>query len=154
MIEGQTSLPGPLMEEVAIVRSEQISPYRDFLRSQPKLVKIQPSDDKTHLHYSAEIGSFNLVRATTDALRSTSSPPYAIDRKNYNGYTPMMLATVQGAHEAAKALLDAGANVNASTEGGQTALDFAVNAGYRQVAKVLRACCSVYSICRCVCPIR
>ena len=70
-----------------------------------------------------------LAALSPAALSGVASP---------GGVTPLMWAADGGHAEAARVLLEAGANASARDDGGDTALDYATGCGHAAVADMLR----------------
>lgn len=84
----------------------------------------------TALHYAAAIGSNEIVQILLDN--------YAyIDAESPNKTTPIMMAARGGHIMTVKLLLDQGADATLKNELGMTAIDFAVQFGYQDIAEGL-----------------
>lgn len=87
----------------------------------------------TPLHNAAAAGD---VAQATDLLRLD---PRLVNADDGNGHTPLHVAVDQGRRDAAKLLLDRGANVQAQDNCGWTPLHTAAYAGRKAVAELLIA---------------
>ncbi len=57
---------------------------------------------------------------------------------NVHGCTPLHCAARYGHKEVAELLITKGADINAKDDGGKTALSYAVEGGYTEIAEILR----------------
>lgn len=78
------------------------------------------------IHWAALGGNKNLV----DYLIDCGSPVDPIDDTNS---TPLILASSAGRYEVVKLLLSKGANVNLTTNRGQSSLHYACSKGHKEV---------------------
>lgn len=60
-----------------------------------------------------------------------------INRKDKQGWTPLMMASANGSAELVKLLLDAGANTTVKLSSGKTALTLAQQSGHAEIAALL-----------------
>jgi len=84
----------------------------------------------TALHYAAAAGSDDIVRMLLDRKA-------ALDARSPNNTTPIMMAVFGGHIMTVKLLLDAGADATLKNDQGMTAIDFANNAGHKDIAEGL-----------------
>ncbi|MFO8007619.1 MAG: ankyrin repeat domain-containing protein [Candidatus Brocadiia bacterium] len=84
-------------------------------------------------HEAVEHGSLPTVRRIIEAR------PDAVEERAPDGSVPLHLAAANGQAAMAKLLLHEGAEVNAETRRGRTALELALEGGHRDVAEVLLA---------------
>jgi uncharacterized protein len=84
----------------------------------PKIV--MPKGGMAVLHYAARQGALEAVRALAE------SPALDLDRKDPDGLTPLLYATLNGHYDAAAFLLERGADPNASDQYGRTVLFAAI----------------------------
>ena len=99
-----------LLEFWAMVPSEQAT---------PKIV--MPKGAVTALHYAARQGALDAVRALA------ASPKLDLDRKDPDGLTPLLYATLNGHYDVAAFLLERGADPNAADSYGRTVLFAAID---------------------------
>ena len=72
---------------------------------------------------------------SASCFRSGARP--AIDDKE--GLTPLMRAAWNGHEDVVRLLVDAGSTLSATDDVGKSALDYAIQGGHREIARVLRA---------------
>jgi uncharacterized protein len=99
-----------LLEFWAMVPSEQAT---------PKIV--MPKGGMTVLHYAARQGALDAVRALA------SSPVLDVNRKDPDGLTPLLYATLNGHFDTAAFLLERGADPNLADSYGRTVLFAAID---------------------------
>jgi ankyrin repeat protein len=99
-----------LLEFWAMVPSEQAT---------PKIV--MPKGGMTVLHYAARQGALDAIRALA------SSPALDLNRKDPDGLTPLLYATLNGHFDAAAFLLERGADPNLADSYGRTVLFAAID---------------------------
>ncbi|MBC7918908.1 MAG: ankyrin repeat domain-containing protein [Rhodoferax sp.] len=85
----------------------------------------------TPLHYAATGGNADIVAML---LKHNAG----IDAVAPNGATPLMMGAMFGSTDVVKQLLDAGADPSLKNAGGQTALDYAINASRPDAIALLR----------------
>ena len=83
------------------------------------------------IHDAAGAGDVEKVRALLAVDRT------AVDAKDGNGHTPLLIAAANGQIEVMKLLLEKGAAVDAKDSNGSTPLTLAVWQGYLDMAKLL-----------------
>jgi ankyrin repeat protein len=84
------------------------------------------------LHYAAAVGDVAIIRLLLDKSAY-------IDTESPNKTTPLMMAARGGNNEAAKALIEAGADVSLKNDHGLTAVDFALNYEHRDTAALIKS---------------
>ena len=84
----------------------------------------------TPLHYAATGSQIEIMRLLLDQSAY-------IDAQSPNGTTPLMMAAMYGSEDAAKFLLDAGADPTLKNQLGLSAADFANRAGRNELARAL-----------------
>ena len=70
-------------------------------------------------------------------LKELASQDTNFNFKDEKGYTPLIIACYNNRYEAAKVLIDAGADINAADFGGNTALMGVCFKGYTDIAQLL-----------------
>ncbi|KAI9790138.1 MAG: hypothetical protein M1816_005338 [Peltula sp. TS41687] len=138
----EASEAGSSLINVAIdcIRKGDADAYQSLISAQPQIIQQQSSESKVLLHYAAESGSVDLVRHTLEvhATQNLAGKSWrGIDARSPKGMTPMMLAAGQGNYGVVEELLQAGADANVANVDGQTALDFAADAGYNSISELL-----------------
>ncbi|KAJ9110465.1 hypothetical protein QFC19_001591 [Naganishia cerealis] len=88
---------------------------KSLLSQDPKLVNSKDADGRTPLHWAAMTDNLAV-------LQTILSHHPEIDAHDDGGWTPLMIAVSAGQAQAAHELVDAGADVNATNEKGQTPL--------------------------------
>ena len=107
---------------------------RDHLRGQTALMWAAERNNTAVVHVLAELGAD--IHARTDNLSSVRGRTFASVPPT--GFTPLLFAARGGHLEAARVLLDAGANVNDAVSDGQSALVIAAaNANWQMAAYLL-----------------
>ncbi len=94
-------------------------------------------DTAVALRQAAEDGDMETLR-TLLSPQTDIHPPSAIDARDGNGRTALMLATLHGRREAVDALLAAGADPNTADVEGTTPLQAAVAGGQPEIIAALR----------------
>jgi len=84
------------------------------------------------LHYAAAVGDVEIIGLLLEKSAY-------IDAESPNKTTPLMMAARGGHNEAAKALIEAGADVSLKNDQGLSAVDFAREAGHLDTAGVIKA---------------
>ena len=92
----------------------------------------------TPLHYAATGGHIEIMQMLLDHSAY-------IDAESPNRTTPLMMAAMYGTPQAAKFLLDAGADPTLRNQLGLTAEDFATRAGRKDLAGVLREAAQAFA---------
>jgi ankyrin repeat protein len=92
----------------------------------------------TPLHYAATSGSVEIMQMLLDENAY-------IDAESPNGTTPLMMAARYGTPQAAKFLLNAGADPTPKNQVGMTAADFANSAGRQELARELAAAAQAFA---------
>ncbi len=96
-------------------------------------VNASQGDGMTALHWAAYQGNLEMIEVLVYAGSNLEAVTRVAD------YTPLMVAARTGHGDAAVLLLDAGANPDATTSTGVTALHFAAGAGQTQAVRALVA---------------
>lgn len=112
----------------------QLNIVRTFLDQTPELLHSRSTDGWTPLHLAAFFGHPELARYLLDR----EAP---VDARSTNAMknTALHAAAAGAKIELVKLLLEAGANVNATQEGGWTALHAAAQSGNREMVELLVA---------------
>lgn len=105
---------------------------KDLLRADRKLVDSYSFDGWTPLHLAAHFGSLDALRV----LLSQGASHQAVSH-NSNGNQPLQAAAAGRQREAVALLLDVGADVDAPSEGGFTALHSAAASGDVDLTRML-----------------
>ncbi len=105
---------------------------RDLLRSDRTLVDRYSFDGWTPLHLAAHFGSLDALRT----LLSNAASPRALSH-NSNGNQPLQAAAAGRQGDAVAILLEVGAEVDAPSEGGFTALHSAAASGDTEMTRML-----------------
>ena len=87
------------------------------------------------LHFAA-IGSSRNLSALLSKISSTT----VINRRNYNGETPLHWACLRGSLKIVRILLQNGADINAKDKDFNTPLHFAAEGGKKSIVKFLLSC--------------
>ncbi|HZV35496.1 MAG TPA: ankyrin repeat domain-containing protein [Verrucomicrobiae bacterium] len=122
--------------------SGNISRVEDLLKNHPSLANCRqigepmnnrsgPAKDWTPMHVAAFLGDTNLIHL----LATYHVDPNVRDKR---GLTPLLWTAFGGKHEAAEALLQAGADVNARGLDGRSTLDLAKLSLDNDLVDVLR----------------
>jgi len=91
-----------------------------------KLFNMRTRSGCTILHYAAKT-SKNILKVILELTIEKNILNDFINKKTYNGVTPLMVAADSINEEIVKLLIDHGANPNILSKGGKTALDYARN---------------------------
>ena len=94
------------------------------------LEAVDPTIDRTPLHYASNKGHTSIVKNLLDAGVN-------IDRQDQYGRSPIQLAAMYGHVATVRALLAYGANVDVTDRWGKSPLDSAENGGYYKIAVLL-----------------
>jgi len=116
----------PLIDQLnAAFRNNQEDVFIKLLEANPDFDVNTPldADQNTGLHNAATKGWTN---ATTKLLQLSANPNSKTSHWSNPGTTPLMVASAMDKDDIAKLLLKAGANVNAETKDGKTALYIAL----------------------------
>ena len=85
----------------------------------------------TILSHAAHFNAVDIIKFLIEEKK------FAVDMPNDTKITPLMEASLHGNYEIVKYLVQHGANVNAKTNDGDSALLFAVEAGHLEIVKLL-----------------
>ncbi len=91
-------------------------------------------EGRNALFYAAGWGGVECVRLLLEA-----SPPARVDARSDDGWTAAMMAASRGEYDALRALIAAGANINAKNRWGETALLLATDAQSPEKVRALLA---------------
>jgi len=114
------------LDRASIMFFSEASIEESTRRSRPE--KREPASG---LYTAAAAGNTNAIK---ELLAGGADPNTPLGGP---GWTPLMIAAVEGHQEAVSILLKAGANANAKNNLGRTALMFASTHGYVEIAQVL-----------------
>ncbi|HEX8956294.1 MAG TPA: ankyrin repeat domain-containing protein [Burkholderiaceae bacterium] len=84
------------------------------------------------LHYAAAVGDVEIIQLLLDKSAY-------VDVESPNKTTPLMMAARGGNNDAAKALIEAGADLSLKNDQGMTAVDFARNYDHRDTAALIES---------------
>jgi ankyrin repeat protein len=82
-------------------------------------------------------GVADVLERMEDVAEFCNGPLHDVNQRGIGGSTPLYVAAVWGDLEAARLLIEAGADVNAHNEDGETALHWAASEGDRALAILL-----------------
>ena len=82
-------------------------------------------------------GVADVLTRMEDVIEFCNAPLRDVNQKGIGGSTPLYIAAIWGDLEAARLLIEAGADVNARNEDGETALHWAASEGDRALAQLL-----------------
>ncbi|NXY61739.1 IKBD inhibitor, partial [Callaeas wilsoni] len=133
-----SSLPGPPLVPVPISIPEpapqELEDARRAIGALPiEKLLLEDEDNDTILHIYAAKG----LRAHTLAAAERMKPLRRLDAKEHRGKTPLLVAVTARQAAIVHDLLQAGADVNAVDNKGQSALHLAATYGYAQVLQVI-----------------
>jgi ankyrin repeat protein len=130
-------MPSPAAGEAApraAAQAAQARPPAELaaeLRGESDAALRGPGDSDAALRRAAESGDM-------PRLRTLLGEPIAIDARDSNGRTALMLATLHGQQQAVDALLAGGADPNLADSSGTTPLQAAIAADRSSIAAALR----------------
>jgi ankyrin repeat protein len=101
-----------------------VARLRELLDADPDLARARSADETTALHFAA----FFIQPRAASLLLASGADPHSVS-PTFGGVTPLHSAAAAGNDETARALLDAGADVNARQDGGFTPLHSAAANG-------------------------
>lgn len=113
------------------VASVDFHEAENLLLEDPRLVTLKDKNNRLILHWAAVMGKERLVELL---LQHERCP---IDDEDDSGATPLILATLKGAHTICAQLLDKGANVNHQNKNGHNATKYAGSKNHKDVLKLL-----------------
>lgn len=96
-----------------------------LLRDQPKQVLRKDQDDRTPLHWACSRGDLKLVKAILSDSEFARYKEDVLEEEDASGWTPLHIAVSTDNRELVQLLLDAGADVDATTGLGTTVLHLA-----------------------------
>ncbi|KAI1230743.1 NF-kappa-B inhibitor delta, partial [Lamprotornis superbus] len=133
-----SSFPGPQLVPVPISIPEpapqELEDARRAIGALPiEKLLLEDEDNDTILHISAAKG----LRAHTLAAAERMKALRRLDAKEHRGKTPLLVAVTARQAAIVHDLIQAGADVNAVDNKGQTALHLAATYGYSQVLQVI-----------------
>ncbi|NXB26045.1 IKBD inhibitor, partial [Rhagologus leucostigma] len=133
-----SSLPGPQFVPVPISIPEpapqELEDARRAIGALPiEKLLLEDEDNDTILHIYAAKG----LRAHTLAAAERVKPLRRLDAKEHRGKTPLLVAVTARQAAIVHDLIQAGADVNAVDNKGQSALHLAATYGYAQVLQVI-----------------
>ena len=107
-----------------------------YIRQQVKksFDKVLPELKNLGIHNAVRVKSPEAVKALFK-----SNPLLNVNAKNSQGWTPLLIATIEGNTEMVKMLISLGANVNQALDFGSTPLMIAADKGFPKIVEILLA---------------
>ncbi|KAF2869930.1 ankyrin repeat-containing domain protein [Massariosphaeria phaeospora] len=116
----------------AACREGQTTRVESLLATSPKLTTLRDPDDRLPLHWAVSYNHLPIIHLLH------ASPHFSVDAPDALGWTPLMMAcSRKDAEPIITLLLQLGADPNAKTHNGQTALHFAASKQNLDVVRML-----------------